>query len=145
MHVNYKSILYYIYAVARSPAEYVAVYDRTVEEGKSMQFACDRNAVSPFYYYRYHSKNMNPPIIIAETQEEWPWQVYAINMSNSPSNLRIFPSFLARSDQPWQINNFTVEFNNNIICCQGYTGLWNNQNISLPSVMICYSVNVQCK
>ena len=111
-----------------------------------MQFECAPNAISPFYYYKFYIKNINPPIDIADTQEEWPWAAYAINTS-SPANLWTIPNHLGSGEQPWKISNFTVEFNNNIICCQGYSGMQNVHNVSLLSAMtmICYRLNVQCK
>ena len=126
----------------------VILYDnRTVEEGRSMQFECDSTATSPFYYYKYIPNNIKP-IVIAE-REEWPWAVYAINASSSPDNLRVLPSFLTKSEHPLNITNISVDFNNVLICCQGYqSGKWlknSDQNVTSLSVMTCYRVNVQCK
>ena len=55
-----------------SVAENVTLHQVTVEEGFSTQFQCDSNATSPFYYYKYYSKNINPQIVIADTLEEYP-------------------------------------------------------------------------
>ena len=127
----------------------MAVYNHTVEEGKSTQFECDSNAISPFYYYKYIPENINPQIVIADTLEDLPWAVYAINASSSPANLRVIPSSLAKSEHPLNITNITVDFNNVLVCCQGYQsrGKWlkNDQNVTSLSVMTCYRVNVQCK
>ena len=120
----------------------MTLYELTIEEGISTQFQCDSNARPPFYYYRYLTKNINPRIVIKDTIEEWPWAVYSINASNSPANLRTIPIFLARSEQPLEIN-LTIEFYNNIICCQGYDGSQND--VTLLSSMICYRLNIQCK
>ena len=128
------------------------LYDnRTVEKGRSTQFECDSTATPPFYYYKYIPNNINPPIVIADTLEEWPWAVYAINASSYPANLRVIviPSFLAKSEQPLNITNISVDFNNVLVCCQGYqSGKWlknADQNVTSLSVMTCYRVNVQCK
>ena len=127
------------------------VYNRTVEEGKSTQLECDSSATPPFYYYKYIPKNINPRIIVAETRKEWPWAVYAVNASNSPANLRVIPSFLALREHPLNITNITVEFNNVLVCCQGYESgkrLGNDQNatsLSMLSIMTCYRLDVQCK
>ena len=129
-------------------AEDVTVYNHTVEEGKSMQFECDLNTTSPFYYHKFIPKNINPQIYLADTSDQWPWAVYAINVSNSPANLRVIPSFLAKSEQPLNIPNISVDFNNALVCCQGYqSGKWlaNDQNITSLSVMTCYRVDVHCK
>ena len=121
------------------------VYDHIVEEGKSTQFECDSTATSPFYYYKYIAVKNITPII---SQGNWPWAVYAINSSQSSVTVR--PSFLARSEHPLKITNVTVEFNNVLVCCQGdqiggSTWVENDQNVTSPSVMICYRVNVLCK
>ena len=124
-------------------AEDVTIYKRTVEEGKSMQFECDSNTTSPFCYYKFIPKNINPQIYLADTLDQWPWAVYAINVSNSPANLRVIPSFLAKSEQPLNITNISVDFNNILVCCQRYqSGKWlaSDQNI-----LTCYHVDVQCK
>ena len=125
------------------------VYNHTVKEGNSTQFKCDSNATFPFYYYKYIPENINPQIVIADTLEEWPWAVYAINASSSPANLRVIPSSLAKSEHPLNITNITVDFNNVLVCCQGsdQSGKWlkNDQNVTSLSVMTCYRVNVQCK
>ena len=129
-------------------AEYVTVYNHTVKEGRSIQFECDSNATSPFYYYKYIAKNINPQIDLAKTSDDLPWAVYAINVSNSPANLRVIPTFLGKSEHPLNITNITVEFNNILVCCQRYQGgkwLNNDQNVTSPSVTICYHVDVQCK
>ena len=126
----------------------MTIYNHTVKEGKSTQFECDSNATFPFYYYKFIPKNINPQIYLADTSEEWPWAVYAIYVSNSPANLRVIPSFLGRHEQPLNIPNISVDFNNILVCCQGYqNGKWfaNDQNITSLSVMICYHVNVLCK
>ena len=117
----------------------------TVEEGRSTQFKCDLAANPPFYYYKYAIK-ANPPILIENTKNEYPWEVYAINMSST----RIIPNFLAKSDDPFNVSNITrVEFHNVLVCCQGYqSGKWlgNDQNATTAlSVMSCYHVDVQCK
>lgn len=130
--------------IASVYAENVTLYELTVEDGSFTQLQCDSSASPPFYYYRYFTKNINPLIIVADTQEERPWAVYAINASNSPANLRTIPIFLARSEQPLQIN-LTIEFYNNIVCCQGYNEKHNDHNVTLLSLLICYRVNVQCK
>ena len=122
------------------------MHNSTVQEGKSAKFECDSSATSPFYYYRYFAKNINPPINVVQTKEEYPWSVYAINASNSLTNLRTVPKFLARSVRPLTINNLTVEFHNNIICCQGMNGKkQNDYMIESLSKMMCYHVNVLCK
>ena len=109
-----------------------------------MSFECDANASPPFYYYRYAARNINPPTDIAKRRNDLPWAVYAINQTNSPANLRSIPSFLTTSEQPWTIDNFTVEFDNNLICCQG-CGTRNHQNVSALLSTTCYQMNVQCK
>ena len=127
----------------------MSVYDHTVEEGQSTQFKCDSNATSPFYYYKYVVKDMSPLIMAAATQGELPWAVYAINASTSSVNIQ--PSFLTRSDHPFYVTNITItEFNNALVCCQGYQNasrgwLKNDQSVTSLSVMICYRVNIQCK
>ena len=126
------------------------MHNSTVQEGKSAKFECDSSATSPFYYYRYFAKNINPPVNVAQTKEQYSWQVYAMNASNSLTNLRTIPKFLARSIRPLTINNFTIEFHNNIICCQGMNrGMNSNEQddhmVESLSKMICYHVNVQCK
>ena len=128
------------------------VYNRTVEEGKSTQLECDSSATPPFYYYKYIPKNISPRIIVGETRgNELPWAVYAVNASNSPANLRVIPSFLAIREHPLNITNITVEFNNVLVCCQGYESgkrLGNDQNatsLSMLSIMTCYRLDVQCK
>ena len=122
----------------------MTLYEVTVEEGVSTQFECNSNATPPFYYYRYSAKNINPRIVVADTLEEHPWAVYAINASNTPANLRTIPIFVARSEYPLEIN-ITMDIYNDIVCCQGYGRRQNDQNITLLSPMICYRVNVQCK
>ena len=130
-------------------AEDVTIYEHTVEEGKSTQFQCDSNTTSPFYYYyKFIPKNINPQINLADTLDQWPWAVYSINVSNSPANLRVMPSFLARSEQPLNIPNISVDFNNVLVCCQGFQNekwLTNDQNITSLSAMTCYHVDVHCK
>ena len=122
----------------------MTLQELNVEEGSSTPFKCNSNAIPPFYYYRYLSKNINPRIVVADTLEERPWAVYAINASNTAANLRTIPIFLARSENPLEIN-ITIDIYNNIVCCQGYGGRQNDQNTTLLSSMICYRVNVLCK
>ena len=115
-----------------------------------MQFECDSQAKAPFYYYKFVMENINPPISISETRDEFPWSVYDINSSASDcsSNLRTTPSFLARSEHPLNVSNITVEFNNVLVCCLGYQSEnWqeNDQNVTVLSVRSCYRINVQCK
>ena len=123
--------------------------DHTVEEGTSTQFKCDSAANPPFYYYKYATKT-NPPFLIENAKEEHPWQVYAINASDS-ANVQTIPSFLAKSDDPFDVSNITrVEFNNVLVCCQGFQSetdwIGNDQNATVRlSVMNCSRVNVQCK
>ena len=127
-------------------AEDVTIYNHTVEEGRSTQFECNSNTTSPFYYYKFIPKNINLQIYLGNTSDQFPWAVYAINVSNSPANLRVIPSFLAQSEQPLSIPNISVDFNNVLVCCQGYqSGKWlaNYQNATL--VMTCHYVEVQCK
>ena len=129
-------------------AEDVTMYNRTVEEGKSMQFECDSNTTSLFYYYKFIPQNINPQIDLPKTLDQWPSAVYATNVSNSPPNLRVIPSFLAKGEHPLNITNISVDFNNVLVCCLGYqSGKWltNDQNITSLSVMTCYHVDVQCK
>ena len=124
----------------------MTVYNHTVEEGKSMQLECDSNTTSPFYYYKFIPKNINPQIDLAKTLDQWPWAVYTINVSNSAANLRVIPSFLGKSEQPLNIPNISVNFNNVLVCCQGSGKCYaNDQNITSLSVMTCYHVDVQCK
>ena len=121
-------------------------YNRTVEEGNSSTFKCDSNSTSPFYYYRYYAKSINLSAVIADlithdSNHIWPWAVYAVNISNS--NARIMPNFVARSEYALTIN-LTVEFHNNLICCQGSS--WRQSDDMIASLSsICYHVNVQCK
>ena len=128
-------------------SENVIVSSRTVEEGKSMQFECDSRAAAPFYYYRFYSQYINPQNC-TDHLSDFPWAVTAINTSiNSPVNRLITPNFLNKTEQPLKISNFTVEFHNNIICCQGQDQLQDTpaQNASSPSMMICYKISVCCK
>ena len=116
-----------------------------VEEGRSAKFECDSVAKPPFYYYMYNAKNIHPPKNLIKEREQWPWSVYAINASSSPSNLWVIPTSLAKSDQPLKIPNITVDFHNALICCQGFqSGKWLG-NTTVLSVIRCYRVNVQCK
>ena len=132
------------------------LYTLTVEEGKSTQFKCDSAANPPFYYYKYATKT-NPPILIENTKDQFPWQVYAVDAFDS-ANIRTMPTFLARSDYPFNVSSITrVEFNNVLVCCQGECQgyqrsnqsetdwIGNDQNATVPSIMNCYRVNVQCK
>ena len=128
------------------------VHNRTVEKGKSMRFECDYNATPPFYYYRFYSQYIKLPTAVEDSQSEYPWSVYAINASqNSLANVRIMPNILGKREQSLKINNFTVEFDNNIICCQGHDDQditsRDDGNITVLSLsmMICYHLNVQCK
>ena len=126
----------------------ITLYNRTVEEGKSATFECDLNATSPFYYYRYFSKYIHPPVVVVDTKEEYPWAAYAINASNSLTNLQTIPKFVERSEDSLTISNFAVEFHNNLVCCQGYSasGRQHDQLMATSlSTMTCYHVNVQCK
>ena len=137
----------YIFSIA----EHVVIFNYTVEEGKSIQFKCDSQAKAPFYYYKFIMENINPPIRISDTRDEFPWSVYDINSSDCSSNLRNTPSFLAISEHPLNVSDITMEFNNVLVCCQGYqtnqSENWqeNDQNIMVLSVMRCYRINVQCK
>ena len=127
-------------------AEDVTMYNHAVEEGKSTQFECDSNTTSPFYYYKFIPQNINQQIYLVSDQ--WPWAMYAMTVSNSPPNLRVIPSFLAKSEQPLNITNISMDFSNVLVCCQGYqSGKWlaNDQNITSLSVITCYHVDVQCK
>ena len=139
-----------------SLAEHVTVYSHTVEEGKSTKFECNSLAKAPFYYYKYTMENINPIPDISKTLDEYPLLVYAINSSSYDciSNLRTIPGFLERAQHSLNVSNITVEFNNVLICCQGYQsekcgdkwhGNCNNQNVSELSVMSCHRVNVLCK
>ena len=117
------------------------MYDRTVEKGKSTRFECHDNATPPFYYYRFYSQYIKLPTNVVDSQSEYPWSVYAINASqNSPANVRIIPNILGKREQPLKINNVTVDYHNNIICCQGHDDV----TVSSLSMMICYHLNVQC-
>ena len=117
-----------------------------------MRFECDYNATPPFYYYRFYSQYIKLPTAVEDSQSEYPWSVYAINASqNSPANVRVMPNILGKREQPLKINNFTVEFNNNIVCCQGRHDdqditSRDDENVTMLSlsVMICYHLNVQC-
>ena len=128
-----------------SIAQNVTVYNRTIEEGRSAKFECDSSVTFPFYYYRYFAEYINPPIIVEHTNEEYPAAVYAINASNSLTNLRTIPKFITRSLRPLTINNLTIEFHNNIICCQGCSRQQNDLMVASLSKMICYHLDVQCK
>ena len=126
------------------------VYNHTVQEGKSTKFECDSAAIPPFYYYKYATKKANAIINIADTKDELPWPVYAINATGSSAYLQIIPNFLASGrNESLNVSNITrEEFNNVLVCCQGYqSGKWlgNDRNVTSLSVMKCYHVNVQCK
>ena len=129
------------------PSENVIVNSRTVEEGKSVQFECDSSATAPFYYYRFYTECIKPPNCL-DSLSDYPWAVTAMNTSiDSPINRLITPNFLNRSKEPLEISNVTVEFHNNIICCQGHDQMQDTtaQNESSASMMMCYKINVRCK
>ena len=142
-HVNILTRLHFLIAMAENKAENydVIVQNYTVEEGKSAVFTCDSASSPPFYYYKYMAKNIYPPIDIKKLQMERPWPVYAIYLSNSPTNLWTIPTSLGRSDYPLNISNITVEFHNVLICCQ--PGYLSGTELA-SSAMSCYRVNVQC-
>ena len=121
-------------------ADNVTVFNHTVEMGKAVELKCDAKAAPPFYYYRLYSQSVHQ----APVTRNLYWSEYSIYyMSNSPANLQTIASLLAISEHPLEITNFTLEFHNNIFCCQAGQSL-RNQNASSPS-MICYLINVQCK
>ena len=128
-------------------SENMIVSSRIVEEGESLQFECDSRAAAPFYYYRFYSQYINS-VDCTNPLSDLPWAITAINTSiNSPVNRLITPNFLNKTEQPLKISNFTVEFHNNIICCQGQDQLQDTptQNVLSPSMMICYKISVRCK
>ena len=79
--------LFYLFIAEKND---VTLYNHTVQEGKSTKFDCDSAATPPFYYYKYATKKANP-INIAETKDEFPWPVYAINASDSSTYPEIIP------------------------------------------------------
>ena len=130
------------YKPANFSAEYVAVQYLVVEEGKSIQIECDSNVEPPFYYYRFYSQIIHPPV----ANDNHPWWVSVVDIFNSPTNLQTNTVLFGRSEQPLKIGNFTVEFDNNMICCDGTdTRQISDENTSTLSVMICYHIDVQCK
>lgn len=66
---------------------------------------------------------------------------------DSPINRLITPNFLNRNKGPLEISNVTVEFHNNIVCCQGHDQMQDTPapNASSASMMMCYKINVRCK
>ena len=122
----------------------MTVRDLVVKEGKSMQIECDSNIEPPFYYYRFHSQTIHLPVV----SSMYPWWVSAVDIFNTPTNLQTNPILLGRNEQPLKIRNVTVEFDNNMICCNGVntvTRQSSDQNTSLLSTMICHHIHVQCK